>query len=108
MNLLMTEIKNSIIKYLNNDQYYNLLAKDIISKRKFRNYYCKRHNGENIPLKELGDLFGLFDKSTNDHPNHVMDVLVEFRIPFYGKRKYDSVIEKYSAAISEGILIYEF
>ncbi|WCF11646.1 hypothetical protein NDS46_30330 (plasmid) [Paenibacillus thiaminolyticus] len=103
----MSELKNKIVKYLNDDDYYNLVTKDITMKRKFINYYCKRHNGEIVPLKELGDIFGIFDESPNDHPNHVMDVLIELSISFYGKKKYVSVLKKYSTAINNGILIYE-
>jgi len=50
----------NILKYLNDAEYYRLKYSDITSKRKYRNFFCKGENAIRVPIKEIGDLFGLF------------------------------------------------
>ncbi|WP_062239005.1 hypothetical protein [Fictibacillus sp. FJAT-27399] len=103
----MTEIKPLIVKYLNDDEYYQIKLKDVKSKRKYTNYYCSRKNGERIPLKEIGDIFGMFEEHDNDHTDKILLQLLGMNIPVYAKRKYKTVELKYKHAIENGLLIFE-
>jgi hypothetical protein len=103
----VAEAKNVILKYLNNNAFYRLKSQEVLSKRRYTNYYCMRNDGVKIPLKELGDLFGLFDNFNYDHTNQLIPQLLDMSITIYAKRKYKTIEKKYKWAIDKKLLVFE-
>lgn len=98
------QIKESIQKYLDDENYYRIKSNEIIIKRKYRNFYCQGLNGKIVPIKEIGDLFGLFDGLTDDHSHRLLPILLEMGIPVYAKRRYES-LNNLNWAIEKNLLI---
>lgn len=96
----------NIQKYLDDAEYYRLKSSEITSKRKYRNFFCKGENGIRVPIKEIGDVFGLFESLSDDHSHKLLTVLLDMGIPVYAKRKYDSLDSSFDWAVDNGLLIF--
>ncbi|WP_226536440.1 hypothetical protein [Fictibacillus halophilus] len=103
----MSKAKSVIVKYLSDNKFYHLKSQEILSERRYTNYYCRRNDGVKIPLKELGDLFGLFDDFNDDHTNKLIPQLLDMSITIYAKRKYKTIEKKYKWAIEKNLLVFE-
>jgi hypothetical protein len=99
-------LKSNIFRYLVDKEFFQAKRQELVAQRKLRNYFCKGFNGQPIPIKEIGDVFGLFDGLTDDHTNKLLPVLLELGIPVYAKRRNKTVDKKFEWAIEKNLLIY--